>query len=141
MTAVTSTARRQARLAADLFENHLQLTPFFTRHQDYILEKLEECERIAESAQRNKNMIFFAESLPIIDGMIQVGTKRAAYDRALRMINRHLHKWGKPVDPANVISALTFIYVANSREAAARAKGEDRQAIWGRIRTRVESFA
>ncbi|HLW80206.1 MAG TPA: hypothetical protein VKU44_11475 [Terriglobia bacterium] len=140
MTTVTSTGRPQALLAADLFENYLKLTPFFTRHQDYILEKLEECERVVESAQRNQNMIFFAESLPIIDGMIQVGTKRAAYDDALRRIQRQLHKWGKDVDPANVISILAFVHVANRGEEIAQAKGADTLAIWRRIKARVESF-
>jgi len=140
MTTVTSTGRRQALLAADLFENDLKLTEFFTRHQDYILEKLEQCERVVESAQRNQNMIFFAESLPIIDGMIQVGTKRAAYDGALRRIKRQLPKWGKDVDPANVISILAFVHVANRGEEIAKAKGADTLAIWRQIKARVESF-
>lgn len=74
------------------------------------------------------------------DGMIQVGTKRAAYDNALRRIQRHLHKWGKVVDPANVISILAFVHVANRGEEIAQAKGADTPAIWRRIKARVESF-
>src|SRR5437016_1861746 len=95
--------------ATELVENYLKLGTFFNRHRDHILDKLEECDEIAQSANAHQAMIFFAESLPIIDGLIQVGTTRQEYRDALEEVKAEGKTLGPLVEPAQVVSVLTFL--------------------------------
>ncbi len=126
--------------AKTLVEDDLDLEAFFNRHQDHILDKLEECEETAEKAKSNRDMIFFAESLPIIDGLIQVGTTRDEYKKALARIRAD---WGEEIEPANVISALTFLYVARRGQEIAEYGGAKKprdKTLWNRITARVKKL-
>jgi predicted RNase H-like nuclease (RuvC/YqgF family) len=119
--------------AKALVEKKLLLIPFFERHEDHILSKLEECDEIAEKARKNKDMIFFAESLPIIDGLIQVGTTRDEYKNALKEVGE---EWGDDI-AANVISTLTFLYVAEQGRKLAE-RHLRKKEVWDRITARVK---
>jgi hypothetical protein len=125
----------------ELVEDFLGLEPFFQRHQDHILDKLEECDEIAEKARRSKDMIFFAESLPVIDGLIQVGTTREEYKSALKRVRE---EWASDVEPAHLISALTFLYVADRGKEIAEGKRKAKKArdltVWRRIDARVHKL-
>jgi hypothetical protein len=133
--------------AKKIFEEYLKLSTFFKRHQDLILDKLEESDEVAEEAPSRKIMIFFAESLPIIDGLIQIGTTRKEYDEALKKVGEEIAGWraqdktsaalpsegqavaaAPPLDPRNYISALTFEYVVarglHLAEERAQAQGD-----------------
>src|SRR5579862_8563053 len=80
--------------AEKVFEKYLGLSTFFKRHQDLILDKLQECYETADKApRRRRRMIFFAESLPIIDGLIQIGTTRKEYSDALEKVKEELKSW------------------------------------------------
>ncbi len=124
-------------------ENYLNLGDFFRRHRDHILDKLEECDSVAQQAEKNQDMIFFAESLPIINGLIHVGTTREELNKAIEWVKQN---WGDKVDPLIVLSALTFIYVAETGAALAEnpsteagAKVRDRE-VWNRINARVKKL-
>ena len=124
-------------------ENYLNLGDFFRRHRDHILDKLEECDSVAQQAEKNQDMIFFAESLPIINGLIHVGTTREELNKAIEWVKQN---WGDKVDPLIVLSALTFIYVAETGAALAEnppteagAKVRDR-VVWNRINARVKKL-
>lgn len=153
--------------AKEVVDSWLGLTGedgFITRHLDHILNKLEEAHDVASRSRRNPDMVFFAESFPTIDGLVQVGTTRDEYRRAIEKVIEQERAEGAP-PPASreeeakereqaehVISALVFHYVA--RLGAIRAgvdavKAEERpgkgllpekerdREVWGPIWQRV----
>jgi hypothetical protein len=125
------TARKEA-IAQFAVEEELQVQEFFQAHREQIFRKLEECDQIAENAPINGDMIFIAESLPLINSIIHVGSDRATLARASNWVRE---TWGDEADPLIVLSALLFIYVANK---GAEEKGNDE--TWKRIHERVEKL-
>lgn len=109
--------------AKEVVDSWLGLTSddgFITRHLDHILNKLEEAHEIAGS-RKNADMVFFAESFPTIDGLIQVGTTSKEYQQAINKMVEHERSVGVNQDltPADereqaehLISAHVFYYVA-----------------------------
>jgi hypothetical protein len=125
-------------------ENYLNLGDFFKRHRDHILDKLEDSDAAAQRVEKNQDMIFFAESLPIINGLIHVGTTREELNKAIDWVKQN---WGDKVDPLIVLSALTFIYVAETGAELAENPPQDKDAkmrdkeVWKRINARVKKLA
>jgi hypothetical protein len=127
-------ARKEAD-AANAAEYYLNLEDFFTRQKPLIYERLEHYDRIATDAGANSDMVFIAEGLPIINGIINVGSTQDALNEAIKWVKS---KWGDMADPLLVLSALVFIYVVD-RGALDHIHDEEvaKHAAWERIRERV----
>jgi len=135
-------ARKEA-ISNYAVEEELKVEEFFDVHKEQIYKKLEECDEIAENAPTNGDMIFIAESLPIINSIIHVGTDRKKLTGASNWVRK---TWGEDADPLIVLSALLFIYVAN-KGALRFTTGQsdepvegDREEIWNRIHRRVQKL-
>lgn len=115
-----------------------------------IYERLEDCDKAAEIAgqaqtkSKGKNlvktssdMIFIAESLPIIHGIIHVAISRQSLSQAIKWIREY---WGETANSLIVLSALVFTYVAD-KGVADTTSDEKRAETWRRIAKRVQKFA
>lgn len=124
-------ARKEA-ISIYAVEEELKVKKFFEVHREAIYKKLEECDEIAAHAPTNTDMIFIAESLPIINSIIHVGSDRKTLGEASSWVR---DTWGDEADPLIVLSALLFIYVANK---GAEENLED--PVWRRIHRRVQKL-
>jgi hypothetical protein len=101
---------------------------------------LEECDRFAEDADLNGDMMFIALSLPIMNGIIHVGSNRSDLRKAIEWI---LSKWkteNKEPDKISILSVLTLMYVvAKGWEAHKNDLGK--RDIWLRIVSRVRKLS
>lgn len=124
----------------------LDMKDFFDRHEKLVLDKIETAdtaalEAAANDERLNGDMVFFAESLPIINGLLQVGAKRDDLNVAIQTVKKER---GEAVDPLIVLSAFMFIYVAELGAAkagqASTVEGEKRREpeVWSRILKRVK---
>jgi hypothetical protein len=117
----------------------LKVEGFFSEHKQHIYDRLEECDKIANKAQSNPDMLFIAESLPIINGIIHVGSARAELNSATEWVRKH---WDVgEAHPRIVLSALLFHYVMDSgvRDHENCDLSKKREA-WERIKKRVEKL-
>ncbi len=113
----------------------LNVDGFFIAHKPLIYERLEECDQFASKALTNADMLFFAESLPIINGIINVGSTRKELNDATRWVTEH---WGGgEAQPRIVLSALLFHYVTTRGAEESVDKSKEQQETWKRIRARV----
>jgi hypothetical protein len=100
--------------------------------------ELETCEITAGKKKGSENkydMIFIAENLPMIYGVIHVGSKLEDFEKA--------NKWAKKLlpgaDALSVLSSLTFIYIVDKGWKEFKDnKDEERRKLWEGIRSRVE---
>jgi hypothetical protein len=117
--------------AVKVVESTLMLKEFIDDHKHQIYERLEECIDTAKKAAIDNDVIFIAESLPIINGIIYVGSRREILKGALDQIRADR---GKDSDPYIVLSAYVLIYIVN-RGAEEFKHSEDmaKQARWGYI--------
>lgn len=121
--------------AATAAEKLLNLEEYFSRQNRMVYQTLEHYDKIATEAGANSDMVFFAEGLPFINGIINIGSTHPDYEDAVGWVKK---VWGHMADPLLVLSALVFIYVVN-RGAMDPMNKEDiaTQATWERIRDRV----
>lgn len=140
------------RLLADskkVVEKLLHLREFFATHQDLIFDKLEKADENTEALTKatdagTGDLKFFEESLPVINGLLQVGVKRGDQMAAEQWVGTSHGN----VDPLIVLSALTLIWVAEAgwhaahppAEAAGPAATSRRRdpVVWDRILRRVQ---
>jgi enamine deaminase RidA (YjgF/YER057c/UK114 family) len=114
-----------------------QVAAFFSKHDDDIFDRLEDCDDIAGHAVWNKDVIFIGEGLPIINGIILVSAKREQLNRALRWVREY---WHDTADPLIMLSTLVFKYVVN--KGVQKFKDDpniNKQVIWERIEKRIET--
>jgi hypothetical protein len=135
----TDEIKREARNSYDsamVMEELLDVREFFLAHKERIYERLEECDRIATAAVTNADMLFFAESLPIINGIIHVGSTREELIKATDWVKENWE--GGEAQPRIVLSALLFRYVTKegAKEFTNCTKQSKKEA-WSRIDTRV----
>lgn len=132
------------------------LESFLKRHESHILARLEECDKSAQAVEKkSQDMIFFAESLPIINGLVHVGTTREELERAKGLVQaeqadlartkRHAGGAASPQqespDPEIVLSALVFVEVAaRGKKKADQGKDPIKKEIWNRIEARVKKL-
>jgi hypothetical protein len=127
-------AKKQAD-ARHAAENELEIKRFFEEHKGQIYEKLKDCDKFALQAGPQSDMIFVAESLPIINGIIHVGSTRQRLTEANKWVRE---TWGESADPLIILSALVFVYVVE--EGAKQFKGTAEQPVWDRIQGRVKKL-
>jgi hypothetical protein len=125
----------------------LEVQKFFSRsNMKAILDKLEDCDQIANSADFNGDMMFIALSLPIANGVIHIASNRRALCHATKWL---MDNWEsddnkgpdkEDPDKISILSALMLIYIV--MQGWKKYKGnKEKQKIWGRIRTRVEKLS
>jgi hypothetical protein len=135
----TDKTKREARNSYDsamVMEKLLDVREFFLTHKERIYDRLEECDRIAKNAVTNADMLFFAESLPIINGIIHVGSTREELNKATDWVRENWE--GQEAQPRIVLSALLFRYV--TKEGAkefADSTIQRKKTAWHRINDRV----
>ena len=94
--------------SSDLVQcQHENEAPFIARHKEEIFEKLE---HIYDS-DREHEFAFIAASLPLISGIIHVGSRVNDYKEATKWVAEEANM--PNADPASVLSALTFIYIVD----------------------------
>ena len=132
--------KREARNSYDsamVMEELLDVREFFLAHKELIYQRLEECDRIAKNAVTNADMLFFAESLPIINGIIHVGSTREELNKATDWVRENWE--GSEAQPRIVLSALLFRYV--TKEGAKEFTNsviQSKRDAWNRIDERVD---
>jgi hypothetical protein len=90
----------------------------------------------SEAVKRSSDMIFIAESLPIIQGIIHVATDRKSLGQAITWIRE---TWGETANSLIVLSALVFAYIA--KRGASDAKFAGKHEVWLRIKERATKFS
>ena len=122
--------------AIEAVENQLDIEQYIFDNIDLIYQRMEQCEfraqimeedlckrkqdlykleqkdqngddQNAEDIECQSDMIFIAESLPIISAVIQVGSKLDNYRKAKEWVRGKL----PDADPVSVLAALTFLYI------------------------------
>ncbi|GET36550.1 hypothetical protein [Microseira wollei] len=99
--------------AIEAVEEKLDVEDYIFEHIDLIYHKLEQCDLRAKKAENDGNqryqcdMMFIAESLPVISAIIQVGSKLENYNSAKKWVRDEL----PDADAVSVLSALTFLYI------------------------------
>jgi hypothetical protein len=134
----------KTRLASDAVDSigKLAAFDFIEDQRDLIFQRLEECDAIAKES--GATTLFVAQSLPIINGIIYVGSRsQDNLNQALKWVHSRFAK----ADPQIVLSTLVFRYIADIGLAAYKGTtstnkdtGEPREAIWTRISERVEKL-
>ncbi|HEY0379059.1 MAG TPA: hypothetical protein VGC87_19240 [Pyrinomonadaceae bacterium] len=137
--AQTDEIKKKARNLYDsavVMEKLLGLRKFFLEHDELIYAKLEDCDEDAQKGVNNIDMLFFAQSLPIINGIIHVGSTREDLNTATEWVKEN---WkGSAAQPRIVLSALLFLYVTKQGvQRFANSTDKNQQLIWRRIDERV----
>jgi hypothetical protein len=122
--------------AAVVAETLLNIGDFFGTYKEQIYSKLADCDAIAARSP-NSEIIFIAESLPVINGIIQIGSTRRTLNKALNWIRA---SWPEEVDPLIVLSGLVFIYIVDRGEQDHLNGTEEAQRVWKNIRKRVQKL-
>ncbi|HJU56226.1 MAG TPA: hypothetical protein VJ715_16710 [Pyrinomonadaceae bacterium] len=135
----TDETKKEARNSYDsamVMERLLDVREFFLAHKDRIYSKLEDCDQIAKRAITNTDMLFFAESLPIINGIIHVGSTREDLNKATEWVRENWE--GSAAQPRIVLSALLFHYVTKEGvKEFTDSTDQSKRITWSRIDERV----
>jgi hypothetical protein len=117
----------------------LKVDGFFEDHKEQIYNRLEECDRIASKSKINPNTLFIAESLPIINGIIHVGSARVELNTATDWVRKYWE--ASEAHPRIVLSALLFHYVTERGVTAYKNHPDQtKRETWERIRERVSKL-
>ncbi len=127
-------SHKELNLARKIVTNYLKLDfnsvqnwegndePFIERHKEQIFEKLKHF----YETEKGHEFAFIAASLPVISGIIHVGSKVDDYKEATKYIEEKIPN----ADPASVLSALTFIYLVDKGINDPTIKGRDKEEVW-----------
>ncbi len=116
----------------------LNIVAFFDDYKEQIYDRLEACSKIADKAITNGNTLFIAESLPIINGIIHVGSTREELNSATKWVRDNWE--AKEAHPRIVLSALLFKYVTDRGLIDHRAPTDPKKEIWDGIENRVKNL-
>jgi hypothetical protein len=114
----------------------LQIDDFIKAQKKEIFERLEKGYRGAANRQ-DADLLFIAESLPLISAIVNVGSSLANFKEAADWVRETL----PDAEPVSALSALTFIYVVDKGYQAAQASGDvEKENIWTRMQDRVDAL-
>ena len=123
--------------AREAVEEHLKVKEFIENHEQDIYEKLEKFEESASVASREDEHAFIAESLPLIEGIVQVGSTPKDFEKASGWLKGLLPQ----ADPALALSALVLMYVVGRGHQRFSIQGSSAQrASWERMFKRVQAL-
>jgi len=115
--------------AVEAVEDYLQIDDFIESQKDVILKRLEEhYEHVSDESEAP--LLFIAEVLPLISGIVQVGSSVDNFRRAVG--------WTKAcvpsADPGSFLTTLTLIYILEKgRQEFAYDEDEEKRVTWSRM--------
>lgn len=126
----------------------LKIEDFLNAHIEKIFDRLEQYDhRVLELETQGEiegEVIFVAESLPLISGVINVGSSRESFDEACEWVRNKFPGH----EPVPLLSALTFVYIVNEKWSKFEQAGStmpkeeaEKKEIWERIHDRVQKMA
>ena len=123
-------------LAREAVEERLKINDFIKNNNVQLYGKLEKCD-LGVKNQPESDLLFIAECLPLINGIVQIGSTLADFNGAIQWIREKL----PDAVPVSILSALTFIYIV---ETAIKddlvSKDAAKKEIWKRIHERVKKL-
>lgn len=129
--------------AKEAVENQLHVDDFINERKEEIYAKLEDNHRRAMLVEDDsRGLMFIAESLPLISGIIYVGSTLKNFNDAINWVRKSLPN----ADPASVLSALTFFYIVEkgwkefSDKNRRRAEDEKKREMWAHIRKQMDAL-
>ena len=119
----------------------LEIDGFIEDHWDEIEKRVLDVERRVEEAKKEGkleqggNVIFVAECLPFVAGIVHVGSNLDKFRVARKWVDAELPN----ADAVSVLSALTFLYLV--MEGKKKAEGDQEKVEkWEKIQCRVDSL-
>ena len=110
-------------------EDYLKIGGFIDLHKDAIFRKLEEHHRQVGDESESP-LLFIAEALPLVSGIINVGCTVENFREAVRWLKSYL----PDADPFAILATLTLIYILEKgRDEFADGEDEDRRVTWNRM--------
>lgn len=114
----------------------LQIDPFIEAQSHEIFERLEKGYRGAANRQ-DADLLFIAESLPLISAIVNVGSSLANFKQAADWVKQTLPE----AEPVSALSALTFIYVVERGVRDAQASDDtEKKNTWTKMQNRVDAL-
>jgi hypothetical protein len=98
------------------------------KHESALFERLERC-----SAETTDDLLFVAESLPPIAGLVHFGGTLSSYRNAENWIRAAV----PDAEPGSILSALVLLYLTD-RALRCFSAEPTRAATWNHIRNRIE---
>jgi hypothetical protein len=122
--------------ASDKAVELLRIDNFIDAQKGEIFGRLENGYRNTMNRQ-DADLLFIAESLPLISAIVNVGSTLTNFKTAADWVKQKL----PDAEPVSALSALTFIYVIDKGYKAAQNLGdEDKRRVWTKMRERVETL-
>ncbi len=110
---------------------------FIQQHQEEIFNKLELLYTTYTTKEKNHEFAFIAASLPLISGIIHVGSTIQDYEEATEWIQQPENM--PNADPSSALSALTFIYlVGQGIQYTKDHANQEKQKIWNNMKELVD---
>jgi len=106
VTTKTERAATEIEKAKEVVEHQLQVASFIENHKQAIFDKLEE-NYMRVQKQEQAPLMFIAASLPLISGIVHVGSTLEHFKSATAWVRDSLPE----ADPVSVLSTLTLIDV------------------------------
>jgi hypothetical protein len=92
--------------SVEVVENQLKVAQFIDSHKDQIYAKMEaNYQRVRDEQQAH--LMFVALSLPLVSGVIHVGSTLQDFKRASEWVKQKL----RVADPVAILSTLTLVYI------------------------------
>jgi hypothetical protein len=114
----------------------LQIDDFIKAQKKEIFERLEKGYRGAAN-RPDADLLFIAESLPLISAIVNVGSSLSNFKQAADWVRQTLPE----AEPVSALSALTFIYVVGKGHEAAQDSGDmEKKNIWTKMQARVDAL-
>jgi hypothetical protein len=150
---VSASAAKTIADAAELVVVNLEIEEFIADRWSQISNKLRECDEYAVTAKTfGSNMMFLSMAIPLVNGVIHVGSKSERLSATTTLIEDLRKTIGLSYDPQRipVISALTLIYLIvkgwygvtkelkATQPANAPEKLKDLEEVWGRMLSRAQ---
>lgn len=114
----------------------LQIDDFINTQKGEIFERLEAGYRSTMN-RPEADLLFIAESLPLISAIVNVGSTLNNFRQAVEWVKKELPY----AEPVSALSALTFIFIVYKGHKAALDSGdEEKMKVWTKMRERVEAL-
>jgi hypothetical protein len=115
--------------AVDAVENHLKIGEFIESKKDAIFRRLEEQYNHVKG-EVEAPLLFIAEALPLVSGIVQVGSTVESLRRSVRWANSCVPS----ADPGSFLSTLTLIYILEKgRDEFVVCEDKAKREVWNEM--------
>lgn len=116
--------------SSEAVEDQLQCNGFISKHWGDIYQNLVDIyNKVAANQKEGREILFIAETLPIMSGIVHVGSSLKNFQKASKWVSGMI----PDTDPAAILSALTFIYIVNQCKTNPPTESDKNPEIWERI--------